>query len=270
MPLPSGEKHQYHRVNSSDESAIDAESTTSGAGTEPDLVWRRRFYILLALSSTITTILFLAGATYFLRIPACPGPKPGAVIPYSPAPVKYVNKWLVGDIDTPKFLGQPRPEMDDAWHQLLSSTAIRLSAEELQLANNATSIEHQDGGYVAGLGVSHALHCVKRIKQYMHREYYYPGEQQWDELFSHADHCLESLRQGAMCASDVSIYTLEWTPHSRYKPAVRVPQPHACVDWEALHEWMASRAVSLDDAVRPDPSLYEDVQTDGHGGSHEK
>jgi hypothetical protein len=74
--------------------------------------------------------------------------------------VTYVNKWLKGDVDTPKFVGQPRSEMDEAWHDLLSSTAIRFSEEELKLANNATSIKHKDGGYVGGLGISHSLHCV--------------------------------------------------------------------------------------------------------------
>lgn len=81
----------------------------------------------------------------------------------APAPVTYVNKWLKGDPDTPKFLGNPSTEMDQAWHELLSGTAIRFSEEELILANNATSIRLQDGGYVAGLGISHSLHCVVSI-----------------------------------------------------------------------------------------------------------
>ncbi|KAH6646655.1 hypothetical protein BKA67DRAFT_524403, partial [Truncatella angustata] len=175
----------------------------------------------------------------------------------APAPVSYVNKWLKGDPDTPKFLGLPRPEMDEAWHELLSATAIRLSSEELLLANNATSIEHKDGGYVGGLGISHSLHCV----QFMHPEYYYGKEgQSWDELFMHADHCLESLRLAVMCQADVSVYTLKWTPHNRYKPAVKVPQPHACVDWRALHEWMAGRSASLDDVVGPPENMFEVVR----------
>lgn len=94
----------------------------------------------------------------------------------------------------------------------------------------------------------------------MHPEYFYQGDQDWDELFYHADHCLESLRQAVMCSADVSVYTLKWTPHSRYKPSVEVPQPRACVDWEALHEWMSGRAASLDDVIGPPESLYEGVK----------
>ncbi len=313
LPL-SLEKYPYSLVDSADE----GEETNSTAHSKCELVWRRRFYILLAIFVFTFPILIMA-FIYRLTTFSCPSPKPGVTIPYckdilfreqnyiinnetAPAPVTYVNKWLKGDPDTPKFMGQPRPEMDEAWHDLLSATAIRLSEEELALANNATSIRHIDGGYVGGLGISHSLHCVvshvflnqintsgsfpffqhlifldqphtrlilsantmrqKRIKQYLHPEYYYQGEQAWEELFSHADHCLESLRQTVMCSADVSVYALKWTPHSRYKPSVMVPQPHACVDWEALHLWMSGRAASLDDIVGPPEDLYEGIEKD--------
>lgn len=102
------------------------------------------------------------------------------------------------------------------------------------------------------------------MKQYLHPDYYYNHEDQdWDELYSHVDHCLESLRQSVMCSADINVYTLKWTPHSRYKPTVKVPQPHACVNWATLHDWMKERAASLDDMVGPPESLYE-----GHDGSH--
>lgn len=41
----------------------------------------------------------------------------------------------------------------------------------------------QEGGYPGGLGILHPLHP----------DYNYPGEQDKDELFMHAVHCLESL-----------------------------------------------------------------------------
>ncbi|KAI0505909.1 hypothetical protein F5B22DRAFT_490700 [Xylaria bambusicola] len=258
MPLIiNNKKHEYQPIDSCEEAQ---EIRSPGPGRNLESIWRRRFYVLLAVYSS-SFILGLMLFIYFFKVRECPSLKPGAQIPYSPAPVTYVNKWLQGDPDTPKFVGQPRAEMDEAWHNLLSATAIKLSEKELKLANNATSIKHRDGGYVGGLGISHSLHCVKRIKQYMHRDYYYQGEQQWDELFFHADHCLESLRQAVMCAADVSVYTLEWTPHSRYKPAVRVPQPHACVDWEALHDWMSKRAASLEDVVGPPEILFKGNET---------
>lgn len=122
----------------------------------------------------------------------------------------------------------------------------------------------------------------KRIKQYLHPDYYYsaPG-QNWEELESHAgkfvvyallflqasakdsdsnltpDHCLESLRQSLMCQPDLSVYTLEWTRHSRFKPAVRVPQPHTCMNFNRIHDWMEGRLATNDEMVPPDPAMYE-------------
>lgn len=40
---------------------------------------------------------------------------------------------------------------------------IRHNAEELYLAGNATSVAHKDGGFVGGLGISHALHNLIRF-----------------------------------------------------------------------------------------------------------
>ena len=61
-----------------------------------------------------------------------------------------------------------------------------------------------------------------------------------------ADHCLDSLRQVIMCHADLSLYTLEWTPHSRVKPAVRAPAPRMCVNYGKLQAWMLSRAAQVE------------------------
>jgi hypothetical protein len=72
--------------------------------------------------------------------------------------VEWVNKEIKQDH---RFMGEPRLEMDQAWHELLAGTMIRFSAEEMHMANNATSARHVDGtGYIGGLGVSHNLHCL--------------------------------------------------------------------------------------------------------------
>ncbi|KAK3994930.1 hypothetical protein QBC44DRAFT_261069 [Cladorrhinum sp. PSN332] len=264
MMSPLDEKAPQYSPLLPQEEQESSPSSCPHAYIQQELIkWRRRFYILLA--SSVTAILALVGAASYkihtstgFSCPIFPTNHGGVEIPYSPAPVKYVNKYLVGDPDTPKFLGQPRPEMDEAWHELLDGTLIRYTASELQKANSATSVQHKHGGYVGGLGVSHSLHCIKRIKQYIHQDYYYAHEaQNQTELYSHVDHCLESLRQSILCSADTNVYTLKWTKHSRVKPTVKVPQPHACVDWEALHEWMRGRAARLDEMVGPDPALYD-------------
>lgn len=64
----------------------------------------------------------------------------------------------------------------------------------------------------------------------------------------HVDHCLESLRQAAMCAPDLNIFTLAWESDRR-KPDVTFPQAHACIDWTALSMWTKSRAATYVDVV---------------------
>lgn len=87
----------------------------------------------------------------------------------------------------------------------------------------------------------------------MYPDYYYnDNATDWEEVHEHTDHCLEALRQELLCSADLNVWTFQWTPHSRIKPANHIPQQHACVDWDALHSWMQKRAITWDDMVTPD------------------
>ncbi|KAI0448614.1 hypothetical protein F5B21DRAFT_518804 [Xylaria acuta] len=243
-------KSQYTRMSSQDGKSFDDEPPL----VLIDSLWKRRFYRLL-VTTVIMVMLFIGEAVYNLNKSCCPSIiPPGVKAPYVPVKLNYINRILKEDPDTPKFIGKPRPEMDEAWHNLLNGTLIKFSQEELLLAGNAKSIAHKDGGFVGGLAISHSLHCLKRIKQYIHPEYYYPGDQDWVELDWHFDHCLESIRQEILCGGSAEVYTLEWTPASNEKPSVTVPQPRMCVDWESLHSWMKERAVAYGDMVKPTDS----------------
>ncbi|KAH7325712.1 hypothetical protein B0I35DRAFT_508060 [Stachybotrys elegans] len=219
-----------------------------------DSDWKWRFFGLAYVSFLLCLV--IGGLAYKIETSVCPSATPGAKLPHTPAPVEWVNKDIKQD---PRFMGKPRLEMDQAWHELLAGTMIRFSAEEMHMANNATSARHVDGtGYIGGLGISHNLHCLKRIRQWMYPDYYYGSEEQdWDELAAHVDHCLETIRQALLCSADVNVFTLIWTSHSKTKPSTRVPQQHACVNWDVLQEWMLGRAASFDQMIGPDPRLYE-------------
>lgn len=77
--------------------------------------------------------------------------------------MRYINRWLMHDPESSQFSGEPRPELDQAWHEILEGTLIRLSEEELLQANNATSVRSKDGEYIGAIGVSHSLHCLVSI-----------------------------------------------------------------------------------------------------------
>ncbi|KAF3026648.1 hypothetical protein E8E14_014516 [Neopestalotiopsis sp. 37M] len=100
---------------------------------------------------------------------------------------------------------------------LALGTLLRISDEELKLYGN-DSIPLKDGGYAAGLGVAHNLHCVKKLKKFLYREHFYPdlntNGAEFEYIQSHAG-------------------------------------VQKCVNWDKLHEWMLERSVSTDMLVGP-------------------
>lgn len=61
-----------------------------------------------------------------------------------------------------KYRGEPRPELDKAWAELLEHNNIRLSDDELKRMIR-TALELSDGsGYVGQLSAYHHLHCLVR------------------------------------------------------------------------------------------------------------
>ncbi|KAJ0104235.1 hypothetical protein J7T55_001722 [Diaporthe amygdali] len=83
---------------------------------------------------------------------------------YSPAndAIEYEYRQIFNDS---RFLGPPRPEWDALMESIMSGTLIRISEDELMM-HGSDSIPLKDGGYAAGLGVAHSLHCVRRISSY--------------------------------------------------------------------------------------------------------
>ena len=61
------------------------------------------------------------------------------------------------------------------------------------------------------------------------------------EMGYHIAHCFDYLRQGILCAGDL---TLEGNNTARY-PGVEVPwgTTHRCVNWKAAREWADERTV---------------------------
>ena len=69
------------------------------------------------------------------------------------------KKFLLAFQESP-FAGDPRPELDRAWHELLEPINIRVSSEDLRI-NNLTSVDLPGNkGSLAQLGVWHELHCI--------------------------------------------------------------------------------------------------------------
>ena len=58
------------------------------------------------------------------------------------------------------------------------------------------------------------------------------------------DHCIEYLRQAAMCHGDTSLSAFEWDAN-KDKPVLSGRRsPHMCVDWSTIEAFAKERVVS--------------------------
>lgn len=170
---------------------------------------------------------------------------------YSPADsaIRYEKKRLWRDIDGPNpFTGKPRPEFDQAWRDIIAPITIKVSGEELvRFSEGDSTIAFKDGsGYIAEMGMYHELHCVKRVRRYLHLDHYYPNMTEEDRVRedTHIDHCLEYWRQSVMCRGDTTLGTFFWRDGV---PTSRVYTDNECVDWYALDHWARQRKVDAAD-----------------------
>ncbi|KAJ8130706.1 hypothetical protein O1611_g2928 [Lasiodiplodia mahajangana] len=181
---------------------------------------------------------------------------------YSPADsaINYGLETVDGFSDG-TFNGHPNASSDTAWAELLKGSNVIIYPEEAK-SIELKSLALRDGsGYVGSLAVYHELHCIKRIRQWFYYNYYYFNQTkaEEDEAFAHIEHCLETLRQSAMCHGDIAVRPFEWLRDNTGRvigPTVKSGALHKCVDWSQLSAWSLSRRLDL---LNPDLLVPADV-----------
>ncbi len=156
------------------------------------------------------------------------------------------------------FSGEPRPESELAWHNLMNNMSVRVTREELE-AHDQTSVELPGGGYLAWLGAFHELHCVKILRHWSWREHYMPNLTAHEKAHEmvHVDHCLEALRNAAICRADTqALAVFKWDP-SMPRPMLNTHRTqHRCVNWEAMMTSHEDRYVSQEEVASLKNPLY--------------
>ena len=74
------------------------------------------------------------------------------------------------------------------------------------------------------------------------------------------DHCIEYLRQAAICHGDTSLTVFEWIPNKSRPVLSPKHQPHICVDWDHLATSMKPRAISSGEFARLENPLQAEDQ----------
>ncbi|KXT11382.1 hypothetical protein AC579_736 [Pseudocercospora musae] len=136
--------------------------------------------------------------------------------------------------DAPRFVGTPRAELDDNWDELLSVTTFNLSGPVAQPAHGQTHA-FEDGNYVMGLEVYHALHCVNAIRMYIFPDNYEFREKK-SETELHKHHCIDYLRQYVQCNADLTPMYAEWM--GAYRLVLKPYATHTCRDFSKIQEWI--------------------------------
>lgn len=86
--------------------------------------------------------------------------------------------YRINNPNEPIYVGPPSPEIDKAWDQLLKGRYFVVTEEEAEEAFGKSHglYYHEHLGYMVGLDVFHALHCVEQLRRALDREHYYNRE----------------------------------------------------------------------------------------------
>ncbi|KAL9610618.1 MAG: hypothetical protein Q9167_004692 [Letrouitia subvulpina] len=171
-------------------------------------------------------------------------------IPYTPAKGLLQYEHIALDlVSFNPYAGERTPEMDKAWETLKIYEIWRSTKDELKKsgAYEERSLPLEHGGYMAIMRAYHELHCLDWIKR------------EWDPtrplMTWHLDHCLDALRQGAMCKADLTVGSFYWWPKDPVeKERVRRPNfKRECVNWNSLEEFLAPRKMKFVNGVPEAP-----------------
>lgn len=164
-------------------------------------------------------------------------------------------KYFRTDITSNPLAGEPRVELDRAWHDLLRNDNIKVPKEYIDNLN-LHSIYTRDGTQgIASLSVFHSLHCLKLVRQMVYASHYHANLTRLakQRQLRHTDHCIEYLRETITCKPDISLVTYRWindTAQHPDSPLEFYPTNfdaglHECANFNVLDEWAGHRRFDL-------------------------
>ncbi|MCJ1445951.1 MAG: hypothetical protein MMC23_006456 [Stictis urceolatum] len=135
------------------------------------LRWSFLFHVVLvALYTFVSVLIIQSNANQYSH-------GPGLV--YTPAreAVSYEAKWFEVNVHkATKYFGEPSPEKENAWDELLSPTTVRISIEDMERFGRVDEgIPLPSGEYLGTVNVFHDLHCLRRISRLLYQDHYFPN-----------------------------------------------------------------------------------------------
>jgi len=157
------------------------------------------------------------------------------------------------------YQGEPTPESNKLWEDLyVGISASKIPKNEAdQLINTTYELPDTEGEHVVSIEVFHQLHCLNIIRRSMLYPEYFPGRSMFGHdgeknhgAVVHADHCIDRLRQGLMCSSNLAVSTWRRPPKSpvvgntfEEKLATDMKGTTTCRDFNRIREWAVDRQI---------------------------
>ncbi|KIM85848.1 hypothetical protein PILCRDRAFT_347779 [Piloderma croceum F 1598] len=149
--------------------------------------------------------------------------------------LEYETKLFLHSSDISRYHNPPSEAGDQAWRDLYKFGVSRIPKSQAALMVNRTiAIPGDEGNYVVILNVFHDLHCLNKIRQALHPDYY--NQSHVTNGFDHIDHCISSIRQSLMCSADVTPMVWTWDEEAQ-RTFPRSDTLHSCRNFEKIREW---------------------------------
>ncbi|OTA60729.1 hypothetical protein K449DRAFT_423275 [Hypoxylon sp. EC38] len=144
---------------------------------------------------------------------------------------------LYRPVTDPPYVGDPSPEIDAAWENLMGAVDVFVTPDEQKELGHDLWLDPDTGLHVGLLSVMHDLHCVNMIRMSAYPEYYPKMKHPTTKI--HIEHCLDALRLSIMCTGDMVLIP---TKDSDSRPFEAVFETvHACRDFSAIRDWSNER-----------------------------
>ena len=142
------------------------------------------------------------------------------------------------DIQGVQYVGEPSPEIDQAWDDIFPGTGVDLTEDQARAAGLiGQTYQKPSGHYLAGISVFHDIHCLNKLRRATRLDYYRDSDGETEQIHRmHLDHCIDALRQSIMCYGDLSPLNVKWS-EAQHRPIFDVNAVHTCRNFDKLKQW---------------------------------
>ncbi|KAK1141023.1 hypothetical protein N8T08_009596 [Aspergillus melleus] len=189
---------------SEDDDFLSGETLTRGPVSDPSsryLPWLKYLLLGIAWTSSIVTAILITG------------------------PIQSAIK-----VHKVRFSGNL--EFDD------NADGVDLRGGEADMIRGPT-YEKPGGWSLVGIDVFHQLHCLNLLRQGLRPDYYTKHDDE-PAYTIHINHCLDYLRQAAMCNVDVTPIPVLWSERED-RPVPDFQVEHTCRDFWKVRDWAMER-----------------------------